>query len=222
MNDEAELKLSQLYRQGAQEQPSAKLDGSILQLARSEIEGRAEGRARPRRRWPLRLPLSAAAGLLLAFGLVRLVMQEIPQERPLLDAAPAGPDLMAPIMRESVELPQNAAPAQPEERPLGQQPQQQKASRAMVRQRPAEQGQVPSAEADPPHSAQRLDFMASPPAPSKRHDDSLEAVPGDAQALLKRIEQLLQQGQREQARELLLELKKRHPQLPIPAGLEGR
>jgi hypothetical protein len=223
VNDEAELKLSQLYRQGAQELPSAELDRRVLQLARTECDGQAK----PARRWPLRLPVSAAAGLLLAFGLVRLLLQEMPQDPGQRDAAPGGegmlaPSLRAPAMREPLAESEALAPRQSETKAMGRAQAKQPAPSAAPSSSPVRE-QRQSTELSGQTKPQALPFKASPDPLASQADGLANAEPLlDRAALLARIQELLLQGQDDQAKRLLLEWQERYPEQPIPPEIESR
>lgn len=211
-------KLSALYRKGATEEPDTALDERILQHAQ-------QARSR-KRRMSLGIPLSAAAMLLLAVGIVRLVLQE----------APLTQRLPAPVLEE-------AAPTQPEPeaKALGS-----SAKKEAVREKrrvgvlggneeadadvaappdafeeqslPRKTSRQPQPAAVAPSSRYRT-FNAAPREEKEAEKRKAVSPQWDTKKLLAEIRTLIASGQTEAARKKLLELKKKYPQFPIPEDL---
>lgn len=216
-SNDRDPRLAELYRQGAQEQPSAELNRLILQAARDEL---GQQSARRRRRSRFTVPLSAAAGLLLAVGLARLVLQEVPETAPLGEMAPAGsrfdrsptPQAPTPEAHTPAPLRESAAPlaepVAPEPRLRLMPPQVLSKPEIYDSQNTAREGvQAPAA----------TKAQAAPaPVPAET-----ARTASKESAELAQIRALLQQGEEEEARRRLQLLRQANPELVVPADLEG-
>ncbi len=186
--DEQDRKLAALYHQSATEQPAAELDEHILRLAQTELKPRSK-------RHRFSVPLSAAAGLLLALGLTRLVIQEQPQEAqmPLEIPQASSPE---PMMQDEAEA-----------RPLIQQK-----SRAA----PSPRLELRESFAPPASVQAPAGIMEADRAQAKK-----QAMPDNAEQLIAEIRDLLAQNQRQAARQRLEQLQLRYPQHPLPPDLQS-
>ena len=210
-------KLSALYRQGANEQPDAAMDKLILQMAK-------KGQKMQRRnRMFFGIPLSAAAMVLVAVGIVRLVMQEAPLTEPGLEdaMAPADPEpimeapgsplekkavrkkLKKPALEEANEMESGAAM---DTAPAGLTQSEPRPAPAPAAPKPYQMRKMAPAKVELDHSSKEIS--------SKQ--DNIEAA-----KLMATIQRLAAANRIEEARKKLMKLKQRYPEYPIPDDLEA-
>jgi len=202
--------LTGLYRRTRVEQPPADLDDAILARAR---------RRAARHRQRLFIPLASAALLLVGLSLTLRVLElDKPLEKAL--EAPSTPAA-------EPYLDEEAKPAAPRRSRVETVPQPPSPS---VRMPAAETAEVESRRMLPPAPAPMPEaapaaargFMQRKSRPGTDDGDSMEvhsAPPPGPGGRLQLIRDLLQQGRRDQARELLRALLKSHPELDVPQDL---
>lgn len=213
--------LSALYRQGATEQPDPAMDELILQMAKKE--------QKPRRRNNMLfgVPLSAAAMVLVAVGIVRLVMQEAPLTDQGLEEAMA-PSEPEPVMEAPSSPVEKKAVREKLKKPTMEEAKEME-SGAVMDSAPAGlmQSEPRLQSSPPPAPAAAKPYRMQKSAPVKMEmGQQREGIPGkqenaEAEKLLATIRELVAANQIEEARKKLLELRQRYPEYPIPADVKA-
>lgn len=228
--------ISGLWQEADHPEPPAGLDRRILAAAHQ-----AASQARPRKQgwWRLAVPFSATAVLVLAVTMLLRVEREAPQM--LHDAAPtemrqapAAAEMETPAGMGAPGAPMPAAKPRPEKRSaVGPSEPASQAERG-------DRAQAPDALMAPPEpappgamEADRRDSSVAAPAPMLRQQShpaaSLELgkskaegeVMDDPAGMVERIRRLLAEGRRDEALRVIAELRRRHPDYPLPADLQA-
>lgn len=239
--------LSDRYRAGSREEPSARIDALIAEAARREVQSPA----RPGANW--RMPASIAAVLVIGVSLVLLVQ----------DNEPPYPSLDQFSQEGSLARPQ--APGLPPEQPKAKsdlhredRPTRERTARpdrragvhdetAPIASGEVGQSPVPAEAAAPSSAATDTDEQTAAPAarrefatqgsanmkdeaqsPSRENgqaaerllEKKAEALPQPRDWLLK-IDGLLRAGKQEEARSQLLNFRRQYPHYPLPERLEA-
>ena len=242
--------LSERYRAGAQDEPSARLDAAVLAAARRHVE-----QPRQRRNW--QMPVSIAAMLVIGVSLVLLVRDNEPP-LPSLDrhaadeaklAKPAPPNLASKTQPKAravypgEDRPSRERSTRPDREPIARdemaavqensatgkstQPAAAPAAPAIAgRVKSAEQEQSPvveSTEVSPGKKAKGLADAATESRVSAQtlHKEGGAAVPVQPQDWLRKIDDLLRDGKDADAREQLLGFRKQFPNYPLPQRLQA-
>ena len=240
--------VSERYRAGAEDEPSARLDAVVLAAARRELE-----QPRQRRNW--QMPASIAAMLVIGVSLVLLVRDNEPPlpslDRPAADEAklarPAPPQLAMKTQPEAQAdyrlggRPSRERSARPDRAPIVQ-------DEMAATQENATSGE--SAQPAPPSAAPAAAGMAKPAeqersgieesagvSPSKKskaladaatesrvsaralRKEDVAAGPAQPQDWLRKIEDLLRDGKDAEAKEQLLGFRKQFPDYPLSQRL---
>ena len=217
--------LSRLYKQTATEQPPAELDAAILARARDEAGPRPRRGRRPfARTWFV--PISLAAVLVLAVGLVTLMYEQ--------GGTPFAPEPLPPTDKKTLEPAEQRdtllrdAPRQDEKAPL-------RKGRAVGKPSPttapqeaggtASTAPAPSARPSPREERELKQERLQAPEGTKS-DDALAPLAAETpaalspEAWLRQIAQLREQGKLDEAEASLAEFKQRYPDYPIETILK--
>ncbi|MBI3526838.1 MAG: hypothetical protein HY067_02600 [Betaproteobacteria bacterium] len=241
--------VSERYRAGAEDEPSARLDAAVLADARREVES-----SRQRRNW--QMPASIAAMLVIGVSLVLLVRDNEPPltslDRPTADEAKLAksappqlamktqPKARADYHRE--DRPSRERSTRPDREPLARDElvaaQENAASGtaappAPVPAAPVVAGRAKSAEQEQSRIAESGDFSSSkkakaladaatessPSAQALRKEDA--AAPAQPRDWLGKIDDLLRDGKEAEARRQLLGFRQQYPHYPLPERLQA-
>ena len=241
--------VSERYRAGAQDEPSARLDAAVLAAARREA-------AQPRQRRNWQVPASIAAMLVIGVSLVLLVRDNEPPlpslDRPAANEAklakPAPPQLaMKTQPRARADSPREDRPsgersARPDQGPPARDEAAATqentasgtlASPAAAPAAPVVAGQAKSAEQEQSRIAESGDLSSSKTAKAvadaatqsrvsaQPMRKEAAATPDRPQDWLGRIEDLLRDGKEAEARRQLLGFRQQYPHYPLPERLQA-
>jgi hypothetical protein len=241
--------VSERYRAGAEDEPSARLDAAVLAAARREVE-------QPRQRRIWHVPAAIAAMLVIGVSLVLIVRDNEPPlpslDRPAADEAklakPAPPQLAMkaqpkaradshredrPSRERSARLDRepvtrDEAAATQENTASGTAPPPAPASAAPVvagRTKSAEQEQSRIAESSDFSSSKKAKALAEAATESRlstqalRKEDATEAA--QPKDWLEKIDDLLREGKEAEARRQLLGFRQHYPHYPLPERLQA-
>jgi hypothetical protein len=247
--DKTGSEVSEHYRAGAQDEPSARVDAAIREAARREVKP-----ARPARNW--HIPTSAAALLVIGVSMVLLVRESEPPLPSLERAAdeaklakPAPPQLAmkaqpkvrsnstreARPSRERSERPDRELPAHAESATgLGEAAHENAAApaapspvpAAAAPDKPLERDQGQTAPSGSLSASKKADSMSDAAPQSRISEEALQKQKAEAPSArpdewIRRIDDLLDKGRQADAREQLLEFRKQFPNYAIPQRLQA-
>ena len=232
--------ISEHYRAGAQDEPSARVDAAIREAARRDVKP-----VRPARNW--QIPVSVAAMVVIGFSMALLVRESEPppsfersaDEAKLAKSAP--PQLaMKTQPKARVDTTREARPSRDRsERPDRDLPVQDQAAatRSEALQEsvapdaavppaaaPLERDQARTAQSENLAAGKKTDSMADADPQAKRKEEAPQQQAAAAAApeeWLRRIDELLTQDRQADAREQLLAFHKQFPAYALPPRLQA-
>jgi hypothetical protein len=217
MADERDPKVSQRYRELADEEPPRELDRAILAAARRSVEKPHAPLVTPSGRHRWYFSLGAAAVIVLAVG----VTYHMQREQPDPDSVGVLPAPAATPETGSKPAPSIAPERKPQAPGVVPEPgsQAQERRRELAREAPGGRPDTAGAPPSVPESAAetRMQRDAAPAASAAR---PMQAPVVEApERMLERIVELRREGKHEEADQLLAELKRKYPDYRLPENV---